>query len=165
MSTVSASRYKDQAAVTIESDIMRAQFLPHFGAKMCSLVYKPLERELLVQRPGAQYLLQPYDGDYVAGECSGFDDMFPTIDECHYDAFPWKGTRLPDHGEVWSIPWQLEASDKELHLAVYGVRFPYKLEKWVSFASDSTLRIRYRLTNLSNFDFDFLWAAHRSSMA
>ena len=160
MTSVYASHYKDQDAVTIESAGIRAQFLPAIGAKMCSLVYKPLDFELLVQRPGEKYLLQPYDGNYVAGECSGFDDMFPTIDECHCETYPWKGTRLPDHGEVWSIPWALEADEQSLHLAVHGVRFPYKLEKWVSFIEDATLRVRYRLTNLSNFDFGFLWAAH-----
>jgi hypothetical protein len=77
------STYKDQPAVTIESDNIAAQFLPGIGAKMASLRYKPLDLELLVQRPGVAYLTQPYDGDYVAGECSGFDDMFPTIDACY----------------------------------------------------------------------------------
>ena len=42
----------------------------------------------------------------------------------------------------------------------YGVRFPYRLEKWISFADDATLHTDYRLTNLSGFDFDFMWAAH-----
>jgi hypothetical protein len=160
MSPVCASRYKDQEAVTIESSSIRAQFLPQIGAKMCSLVYKPLDFELLVQRPNKQYLLQPYDGDYVAGECSGFDDMFPTIDECHHDTYPWKGTRLPDHGEVWSIPWRHTSTDSSLHFSVYGVRFPYRLEKWVRYADDHRLHIAYKLTNLSPFDFGFLWAAH-----
>ncbi len=41
-----------------------------------------------------------------------------------------------------------------------GVRFPYRLEKWVWLASDSILRIDYKLTNLSPFDFDFMWSAH-----
>ena len=63
------SRYKDLEAVTIESEGIKAQFLPGVGAKMASLVYKPLNYELLVQRPGEVYRQQPFDGDYVAGEC------------------------------------------------------------------------------------------------
>ena len=160
MISVSASRYKDQEAVTIESGCLRAQFLPAIGAKMCSLVYKPLSLELLVQRPGREYLLQPYDGNYVAGECSGFDDMFPTIDECHYETYPWKGTRLPDHGEVWSIPWDQAVTGSSLHFSVHGVRFPYRLEKRVRCTGDHALHIEYKLTNLSAFDFRFMWAAH-----
>ena len=49
---------------------------------------------------------------------------------------------------------------ERLYFGTYGVRFPYHLEKWVSFAAENILRLDYRLTNLSAFDFDFLWAAH-----
>jgi hypothetical protein len=100
-----SSVYKDQPALTIESEAITARFLPTIGAKLASLVYKPLGYELLVQRPGEKYLLQPFDGDYVAGECSGMDDMFPTIDACYYDRYPWEGTKMADHGEVWSLAW------------------------------------------------------------
>jgi hypothetical protein len=159
-SSIRESTYKDQKALTIESELITAQFLPQIGAKLCSLIYRPLGLEMLVQRPGKQYLLQPYDGVYVAGECSGLDDMFPTIDECYYEQQPWKGIKAPDHGEVWSIPWDCGADENRLHCAVHGVRFPYRLEKWISFAGDATLHVQYRLSNLSAFDFDFLWAAH-----
>lgn len=154
------STYKDQPAVTLESGSLRAQFLPGTGAKLASLVYKPRGFELLVQRPGGKYLLQPFDGDYVAGECSGFDDMFPTIDKCFYEAYPWQGTPLADHGEVWSLPWEHAVDGERLHFAVHGVRFPYRLEKWVSFRAENILRIDYRVTNLCSFDFDFMWAGH-----
>jgi hypothetical protein len=154
------SSYKDLPAMTVESDNLSAQFLPTSGGKLASLIYKPRGLELLVQRPGKTYLKQPYDGDYVAGECSGFDDMFPTIDACFYQSYPWKGTPIPDHGEVWSLPWACRLDEGRLHLATRGVRFPYQLEKWASMADPATLQIDYRLTNLSPFDMDFMWAAH-----
>jgi hypothetical protein len=154
------SQYKDQPAITLESDSIRVQFLPGIGAKMASLVYKPRGYELMVQRPGEEYLLQPFDGDYVAGECTGFDDMFPTIDLCYYDRFPWQGTKMADHGEVWSLPWQYEIEGEMSHFTVHGVRFPYEMEKWVSLRDDSILHLDYRLTNCSPFDLDFVWAAH-----
>ena len=138
-----------------------AQFLPGSGAKLASLVYKPAGLELLVQRPNEAYRLAAYDGDYVGqGECSGFDEMFPSIDKCFYEGYPWRGTPIPDHGEVWSIPWAWDEQDGRLHFMTHGVRFPYRLEKWVAFADDETLHTDYRLTNLSPFDFDFMWAAH-----
>jgi len=40
------------------------------------------------------------------------------------------------------------------------VRFPYKLDKVVSFTAPHILHTKYTLTNLSDFDFDFMWAAH-----
>ena len=157
---ITPSTYKELQAVTLENDRLQVQFLPGCGAKMSSLVYKPADLELLVQRPDPTYGLQPYDGDYVAGECSGFDDMFPTIDECFYERYPWQGTRIPDHGEVWSLPWALSSSAEGLHFSVHGIRFPYRLEKRVRLAGETTLRIDYRATNLCGFDLDFLWAAH-----
>ncbi len=167
---ISPSHYKDLPALTIESETIAAQFLPGVGAKLCSLIYKPTGTELLVQRPAPEYRLARYDGDYVAdGECSGLDEMFPSIDRCFYEAYPWRGTPIPDHGEVWSIPWECIITrsgrsptepDDCLHFATYGVRFPYLLEKWVSFPEAGVLRSNYRLTNLSPFDFDFMWAAH-----
>lgn len=160
MAKIYPSVYKDQQAITIESEAICAQFLPSTGAKMASLIFKPKRYELLVQRPGEKYLLQPFDGDYVAGECSGFDDMFPTIDKCFYESYPWQGTPLADHGEVWSLPWEHSILNDQLYMKVHGVRFPYLLEKWISFTSDDILRLDYRVTNLSNFDFDFMWAAH-----
>ncbi len=155
-----ASQYKDQPALTLESDVLRAQFLPTIGSKMASLVYKPLQREMLVQSPGEKYLFQPYDGHYESAECSGFDEMFPTIDTCFYERYPWQGARIPDHGEVWSLGWEPNIDDERLGMTTFGVRFPYKLEKWVSFAAPHILRITYTLTNLSDFEFDFMWAAH-----
>ena len=154
------SRYKDQETLTMESEKIAVKFLPSIGAKMCSLVYKPLGFELLIQSPGSQYLVQPYDGSYVGAECSGFDDMFPSIDICHYETYPWQGVKIPDHGEVWSIPWEQTIQGDQVTFATHGVRFPYRLEKTVRFATAESLRIDYRLTNLSPFDFDFMWAAH-----
>jgi hypothetical protein len=56
---------------------------------MGSLIYKPVNVELLLQRPNERYQLASYDGDYVAqGECSGFDERFPSIDKCFYGGFP-----------------------------------------------------------------------------
>jgi len=157
---ISNTTYKDQPAVTIETDQMVAQFLPGVGAKLASLIYKSRNFELLIQRPDPAYRMQPFDGDYVAGECSGMDDMFPTIDACYYDRYPWEGVKMADHGEVWSLAWDNATQGERLYFGVNGVRFPYRLEKWVSFSVPETLRIDYRLTNLSDFAFDFLWAAH-----
>ena len=146
------STYKDQPALTIESPQVVAQFLPQIGAKLCSLYYKPAALELLVQRPGDRYRIAPYDGDYVEqGECSGLDDMFPAIDRCYYERYPWQGTPIPDHGEVWSIPWSATIEADQLHMATHGVRFPYRLEKWISFSDPAALHMTYRLTNLSPY--------------
>lgn len=155
------TRYKNKSAYLLESETLRGVVIPKPGGKLASLVNKKTGFEYLVQRPGDVYKEQFYGGKFVEAECSGFDEMFPTIDECYYESRPWRGTRIPGHGELWSLPWRTVAnSEKELILACRGVRFPYRLMKKISFADDQTLRYEYTLRNRSYFDFEYLWAAH-----
>jgi len=160
MITIAESGYKDQKAIILESNQLKATFLPEIGAKMASLIYKPSQKEVLTQRQGEKYKTQPYNGDYLIGEGSAFDDMFPNIDAGFYDRFPWKGTRLPDHGEVWQLPWEMKVIEDVIHFKVSGIRLPYILEKWISFADEETLIINYKVTNPTPYEMDFIWAAH-----
>lgn len=154
------SLYKGRDAITLESSEIKVQFLPGLGGKMSSLLYKKTSREFLTQGKNEEYKILKYDGTYVESECSGFDDCFPTIDPCYYNEYPWAGVRIPDHGEVCGLCWDYKIDDNELYMYVYGVRLPYKLEKWVRYEDDQLLTIQYKATNLSGFDMDFLWAAH-----
>jgi hypothetical protein len=157
---ITRSTYKNKACYVLQGRGVSASIIPEPGGKVASLKDLASGFEHMVQREGETCRDQPYDGVYVDAECSGFDDMFPTIDECHYESPPWKGTLLPDHGEVWSLPWEHEVRGDALHLRVRGVRLPYLLEKRVSIPEDRTLRLDYALTNESAFPMDFLWAAH-----
>lgn len=153
--------YKNKPSLVLENETLRAEFLPDPGGKMVSLVSKRTGFEFLVQRPLPTYREEPFAGVYVHGECSGFDDMFPTIDVCPCENHPWQGTELADHGEVWSLPWDVvSTSDHSLTMSVHGIRFPYLLEKRITLTDSSSLRFQYALTNLSPFDFDYLWAGH-----
>lgn len=154
------SFYKDVESVVVENDKLKAHFLPKLGGKMASLVWKETGREFLSQAHNPKYKIPRYDGIYVDAECSGFDDMFPTIDVCYYETYPWNGVKLPDHGEVYSLCWSYKIEDSCLYMSTYGVRLPYKLEKWIRFETSNTLKIEYKATNLSHFDMDFIWAAH-----
>ncbi len=156
------STYKDIDAVIMENDTLCAVFLPHYGGKMASLYHKKKNREFLVQAKGKMYKKLEYGGVYIDAECSGFDDMFPTIDEWTYQEPPWKGAVMPDHGEVCGLKWEYEIMESGtcLHCWVYGVRFPYRLDKWMRFKAETELSIEYKAVNMSPFDFDFVWAAH-----
>lgn len=154
------SRYKDVLSLVMETDGLRAVFLAEHGAKMASLVIKPTGRELLAQAPGEAYKRLAYDGVYVDSECSGFDDMLPTIDPCVYEDDPWAGVRLPDHGEVCALPWRVRLDGDTAVMETYGVRLPYRFTKTIRFMSETALEIAYDLENLCGFDMDFLWAAH-----
>ncbi|MBW6472591.1 MAG: hypothetical protein K0B14_05655, partial [Anaerolineaceae bacterium] len=93
--SISQSNYKDQPAYSLESEQIQVLILPQCGATLASLIYKPLNKQILFQRPGDRYRTQPYDGVYTDGENAGIDDMFPTIDTYSCLQPPWKGIILP----------------------------------------------------------------------
>lgn len=89
---IAYGKYKDIFSLVLDTGRLRAAVLPENGGKLASLVDKESGTELLAQAAGKAYLPIGLDSSYVKGECSAFDDMFPTID-------PQEGG-YPDHGEV-----------------------------------------------------------------
>jgi hypothetical protein len=99
--------YKDVEAVLLENDLLRVVVVPECGSKIASMFFKPLGLELLWQNPAPSFRRSAYADDFELGDISAFDEMFPTISRCYYERYPWAGTEVPDHGEVWSIPWDV----------------------------------------------------------
>ena len=159
MKNISTEMYKDVEAIVLENEVLKIIVLPKHGSKLVSILYKPLKYEALWQNPNKTYIKSRYGDLFETGDFSGFDEMFPTISRCFYETSPWIGTEMLDHGEVWAIPWNYDVRDKGLRLWVNGVRFPYLLEKVVSLAG-TVIKIEYTATNVSQFDLDYIWAAH-----
>lgn len=153
------SRYKDQPSYVLENAIVRAELIAH-GGRMVSLVDKRLEHEFLFQQSASKYVRATYGGLMAPEQAAGYDDMFPSINECHYEDAPWKGVLVPDHGEVWSLDWEVKQDDQALSLGVTGVRFPYRLTRRITLPAANQLRMDYRLQNLSDFELVYLWSAH-----
>jgi hypothetical protein len=157
--TINKTKYKDIPALAAETEQLKAVFLPEYGGKCASLVGKKTGREFLSQGTNKKYKKLEYDGDYVAAECTGFDDMFPAIDAYYYDRYPWQGVRVPDHGEVCGLKWQALQTDAALTLYTHSPRFGYSFEKTVT-EKNGALSIGYKVTNNTQFPFDFIYAAH-----
>ena len=158
------SDYRNFTSLVLENEFLKLVVLPS-GGRVVSLFDKQKNREFLMQQEGKDYLFGSYDGDYVASRPAGFDDMFPTIDKCYYEDFPWKGHLLPDHGEVWGLNWDYVLEDNKIIMWVNGVRLPYVLKKYIYFYSDYEIRIDYEVTNLTGFDMNYIWSAHPIIMA
>ncbi|ANY70030.1 hypothetical protein BBD42_28655 [Paenibacillus sp. BIHB 4019] len=146
----------------MESTALRMTILPDCGGKIQSIYDKKRDQELLYQNDAdVPYKRSKYDDSYASGDVSGFDEVFPSIESCYYPSPPWQGTRIPDHGEVWSLSWEQEhISDFAINLSVHGVRFPYKLEKTIQFVNENAIRISYRVHNFSEYEMPFIWAPH-----
>ena len=158
---ITRGMYKNESCYILESEKLRVSALPQCGGKIQSVIYKPCGKELLFQSPGDTYRRSEYADPWGSGEISGFDEIFPTITPCHYPAYPWDGTHIPCHGEVWSIPWQAKETENGLFLLVHGVRLPYILSKTVALSDDgASFRQSYTVKNTAAFDMDIIWAAH-----
>ena len=132
--------------------------IPELGGKICSITWRG--KELLAQNPRKPYRRAPYGAPYADFDASGFDECFPTIGSCQYPAYPWEGTELPDHGELWSLPWTHQFLDDRLCLSANGIRVPYRFSKSIWVMDQETIRFSYRLDNITPFPFRYLWSSH-----
>lgn len=160
--SISQTTWQGQEAWVLESDAIRTVIVPDLGAKLVSLFDKRTQHEWLVG-PGDRPLKKvPYGANFVEQDMSGWDEMFPTIVACNYPA-PGEhiGKALPDHGEVWTLPWSLEPTQPNtLSLSVKGKALQYRLTRSLGYSAVDTLAMRYVLENLSQERMPFIWAAH-----
>jgi len=157
---ISHIKHKNVDALLMESDSLAVTIIPESGAKIQSIYDKDWQKEILYQSERAEFRKSTYGEKFESGDVSGFDEIFPTIDECFYPTWPWIGAPVPDHGEVWALPWNYTLDENSITLNAYGVRFPYWIEKKIEFLRDNCFRLSYKAHNFSSFDFDFIWSPH-----
>jgi galactose mutarotase-like enzyme len=161
MSVIAETTFKDMPALQLSDDYLRLTIIPEWGGKVSELFDLRRQREWLFENPVLPYRLPEYGGNYVRDfDVGGFDECFPTVGPCPYPTAPWEGTPLPDHGEVWSIPWAVQVDGGTLYLSTHGVRLPYRLEKTMRLLGNGSIRFTYHATNLSPFPMPFLWSSH-----
>lgn len=154
MNDIQPTTWHGFAAFALESERLRAVIVPELGAKIVSLFDRRRQHEWLV--PPMRTLKQTaYGDDFVSQDMSGWDEMMPTINACDY-----QGAHLPDHGEVWSIPWQVSVSGSKLVGTVAGRAMAYEFTRTLELTDPDCLELRYRVRNTGTEAFPYLWAAH-----
>lgn len=149
--------YKDRPAIYVKNGDLTAAFLPQDGGKLASL--RDASREYLAQAPGERYRRLTPDGDYIASECSGFDDMFPTIDPYTPATGMCRGLEYPDHGEVCRHPLDVHCTQEDVSFRFQSGRFPILWEKRMCCEEDG-IAVYYSVENHGEEDFPYIWAAH-----
>lgn len=149
------TKYKDREAIAVETACLTLLILPQDGAKLASLKRKADEKELLVTKPGGNYNVLSYDGSYVESECSGFDDMFPTVDPEMVG-----GISYPDHGECCRLPYMATIAKDLLLLRAESKLFSATYEKRIYVDGVDTIHLDYRIENRTKSPLPFLWAGH-----
>ncbi|MDP9160621.1 MAG: DUF5107 domain-containing protein [Acidobacteriota bacterium] len=149
------------ATVILENSTIRVEILPELGGKIVSLLCKQTCREFLLQPPEEErgYRQPSENAKFEDYDTSGFDECIPTVTACRYPDGPFAGQQLPDHGDLWSMPWKFHTTANEVALEVRGRSLPYMLTRRMKL-EENTLLLNYQITNLSDADLRFLWSAH-----
>jgi galactose mutarotase-like enzyme len=146
----------------LENDKLRVITVPSLGGKLVSVFDKHAGREWLALPTKPLIAPVPYAASFLEFSLSGWDEMLPTIIACQYP-LPGSlhGKHLPDHGEVWTLPWEVVCSSEyELILAMTGIALPYRFTRRLSPFGSAGFCLDYNLANLTPEPLAYLWAAH-----
>jgi len=156
---ISLGYYKGINCYYLENELLRLAVAPERGAKILSLLYKPQNFEVFFQPVDGTYPLAEYGADFARYDTSGADEMFPTIDACNYPYEGYSKVSLPDHGELWSLPWTVIEDQEALMTEIKGVALPYIFSRSITLC-ENILHCKYKVYNAGNQPLYGLWAFH-----
>ncbi|MBX7181985.1 MAG: hypothetical protein K1X82_07725 [Bacteroidia bacterium] len=141
----------------LENHLLKLSCYPELGGKIASLVYKPLQKELLWQSQQA-LSIPNYGAAFSEYDKSGIDECFPAIDK---ETFLWNGQQwpIPDHGELWCQPWSMQVQDNSLFGSVMGRVWKYRFERTISL-NNLKIRFDYHIQNFESFAIPGFWTFH-----
>jgi len=152
--------YRGFQAVVLENEALRAVVLPGLGAKLWQLTHKPTGTDLLWQHPRIKPRPVAFGASYDDHFFGGWDELFPNdVPET------LGGEAMPDHGELWTLPWEFETrqgdGEAEVVLRAETPVSACRMEKRILLRSgEAKLRFTHRLTNLGARPLPFLWKLH-----
>ncbi|WP_242949646.1 DUF5107 domain-containing protein [Clostridium pasteurianum] len=122
------SNFKNMNSITLENDLLKVIIIPDLGGKLVSIYNKSSNFELLFQNKEDSYKKPELNSDFGSFDASGFDDAFPTID---ISKINYQGQEIlyPDHGEIWSSPFDYRFIDDYLELTFSSRILPYNYKK------------------------------------
>jgi galactose mutarotase-like enzyme len=132
--------------------------VPELGAKVVSLKNLRTGREWMSSpADGMRLFRNRRDDDFAASTLVGWDECLPTIAPC-----TWKSRTLSDHGEVWSVAWDVDQAAWQQGVVSTSVRLtvlPLVFQRTIALV-DREVQVHYALTNESDEPQSFLWAMH-----
>lgn len=150
--------FKGERAFFLESDELRVVILPEIGGKIASIYSKDKEFELLFQSKEGFYRKAQLNSSFADYDASGFDDCFPTIDECTVEV-SGKEVLYPDHGEIWSSKLKDEISEEKAILKMDSTILPYSYKKTAALKGRKVI-LDYEIQNNGEEEFPAIWAMH-----
>ncbi|MEX1019839.1 MAG: hypothetical protein WDZ49_09285 [Litorilinea sp.] len=140
----------------LENEQVSLWIAPALGAKWVSLRDRRRDREWMWSPPDRDGLFRAPDANaFHTSSLIGADECFPTIAPAQ-----WAGRALPDHGEVWNLPWTVIAHTPatlttQIDLPISPLRLTRAIE-----LDAATLTVDYRVENRGDAPEPFVWAFH-----
>ncbi len=159
MTTLTANRREQGFDIfVLRNDSLELAAVPVLGAKIISLKNLHTGREWMSCPSGGMRLFRNRMGDeFAASTMVGWDECLPTIAPC-----TWNSRELPDHGEVWSVAWDVDAAAWQRGVLTTSVRLaisPLHFQRTIEIAGRE-VRLNYSLTNEGDSALAYLWAMH-----
>jgi len=151
--------FRGEPGVALRSHDLEVVVLPRRGAKIVSLRHRPSGREWLEQPAGDLREPPTYGSAFTDAEMFGWDEMLPTIDASLYPDGEYRGTPLPDHGEVWTLPWETRPAGEDLLCWTAGRALPFRVGRMMRLI-EGRLQLDYELSATGDTPLWLLWAAH-----
>ena len=152
-------------AVALRSAELEVVAVPAIGMKLTNLrrlngrewLWRSDQILLALPEPGTSYV--------EAADSGGWDECFPTVGACPVPGAAADTPPLPDHGELWSVPWSSSVYDHAegttLTGSAPGSAFPYDFQREITLdPQDPVVRFRYRVFNRGDTPFPWIWSSH-----
>ena len=148
-------------AITLASDELAVTVLPEKGADLYELIDRSRDLDVLfkspwgLQPPGSAPRQGSHGSPFLHNYEGCWQELFPNADAaCTVD-----GVELPFHGEVATLPWQVEEVGGELVCRVECRLVPLTLERRMR-VEGSTLTLEETVTNIGEHGQSFVWGHH-----
>ncbi|MEI8340617.1 MAG: hypothetical protein WCH43_03660 [Verrucomicrobiota bacterium] len=142
----------------LQTRSVEIRVIPELGARVVSLRNRFTNREWMWHPPGSLKLFRnAFADDFGKSTFAGLDECLPTLAACE-----WKNRSLPDHGEVWALPWKLDESafaKNRIATSVSTPVSPFEFERVISL-DENRVTLSYSLTNRGDANEEFLWSIH-----
>jgi len=157
---ISQTIYQNFKGIKIENDLISLVTIPAIGGKVVSIRDKKNNFEYVYNNSQQGLKKSGYGSDFDVERPTGIDECFPTIGKCLYPDYPWEGTEIPDHGEIWPLRFRTKIKgDYSVYQEVNGVRFPYLFTREIKI-DDNRIIFSYMVKNLCSMDFKYGWSMH-----
>jgi hypothetical protein len=140
--------------IGLRNEYVELAVVPALGGKIVSLIDRRAAREWMWHPENQLKLFANSVGDqFERSTLVGADECLPSIAP---------SGSIPDHGETWSVPWQIDQTgftDDEMNLSVSLPISPLNFSRGIAL-NNNAVEFRYRLQNRSGQPQHYLWAFH-----